>query len=140
MTSRDRIRVPLALALVMLLQIGLFVDAHLQRWERVIAPLGQAPENAGEGLVIRGNGLGYYAWLRSLLIDGDWDFSNEFDEHRIPGDWVPPPTYQTELGRRANQWSVGPACVWSLGVVPVHFILKLLGDNAPWAAHGYSLP
>jgi len=129
-----------ALALVMVLELVLFVDCHYRRWQEVIAPLGQAPEKQGEGLVIRGNGLGYYAWLRSLLIDHDWNFDNEFDEHGVSGDYVPPRTYQTELGRRANQWSVGPASIWAVFVVPGHGVLKLLGDASPWAADGYSLP
>ena len=119
-----------------LFELGLFVDAHCQRWEKVIAPMGHAPEHAGAGLVIRGND----AWLRSLLIDGDWDFDNEFDEHQVPGSYVPPPTYRTGLGRRANQWSVGPACIWALAVVPGHYVLKALGDWSPWADDGYSLP
>jgi hypothetical protein len=128
----------LALGLVILFELGLFADSHYQRWHRVIVPLNQAPEHAGEGLVIRGDGLGYYAWLRSLLIDGDWDFSNEFDKHPVSGDWVPPPIYRTEIGRRANQWSVGPACIWALFVVPGHCILRASGE--PYPADGYSLP
>ncbi len=92
----------------------------------------------GEGLVIHDNGLGYYAWLRSLLIDCDWDFDNEFDEHATPNNYVPPPAYRTDLGRRANQWSIGPACVWAWIVVPSHFLLKMSG--LPWEANGYSLP
>ena len=129
-----------ALALTMLFELCLFADSHYRRWEEVIAPLNQPAANQGEGLVIRGNGLGYYAWLRSLLIDHDWDFANEFDDHPVAGDYVPPASYKTELGRRANQWSVGPACIWAIFVVPGHYVLLALGDWSPWAADGYSLP
>jgi hypothetical protein len=133
-------RVAAALALVAIVEIGLFIDAHSQRWQNIVEPLAQPAESRGEGLIIRGNGLGYYAWLRSLLIDGDWDFDNEFDEHEVTGDFVPPKSYRTEQGRRANQWSVGPACIWALAVVPGHYLLSGLGDSSPWSADGYTLP
>jgi len=133
-------RVHIALGVAVLLHLWLFVDVHEDRWRRLIVPADRAPNELGEGLVIRGNGLGYYAWLRSLLIDHDWDFANEFDEHGVSGDWLPPPGNRTPLGRRPNQWSVGPACVWTVTVVPVHFLLKALGNSSPWAANGYSVP
>jgi len=122
----------------MLFEVGLFVASLDQRRQHL--EIRQLAKQADEGLVIRGNGLGYYAWLRSLLIDHDWDFGNEFDDHAIVGDYVPPKTYVTDLGRRANQWSVGPAYVWALAVVPTHGILVVLGDSSPWPADGYSLP
>jgi hypothetical protein len=73
------------------------------------------------------------------LIDGDWDFDNEFDGHNLYHQYVPPPGYRTALDRRANQWSVGPACVWASTVVPGHLVLRTLdGWIGPWAADGYS--
>jgi hypothetical protein len=128
----------LSLALAAAIELGLFAACHDHRWQRYALPWHWSPERAGEGLVIRGNGLGYYAWLRSLLIDCDWSFDNEFDDHAVPDDYVPPPTYRTELDRRAKQWSVGPACVWAGSVVPGHFLLKASG--LPWQANGYSWP
>ncbi len=130
-----------ALAVVILIELGLCAEYHERRWDTVIVNYPSPPGQAGEGLVIQWNGLGYYAWLRSLLIDHDWDFDNEFDEHNQHYHYVPPPSYRTPLGRRANQWSVGPACLWAVAVVPGHFILKI-GEGSPrsWAADGYSLP
>jgi len=129
------------LASVVFVEICFCIDYHQQRWETMIAPLHQPAAKAGEAWVIQSNGLGYYAWLRSVLVDGDWDFTNEFDEHNPLGQYVPPPTYQTPLGRRANQWSVGPACLWAIAVVPLHFFLKLgEGTFFGWATDGYSLP
>src|SRR5262249_42266047 len=93
---------------------------------------------AGEGLVIRSDGLGYYAWLRSLLLDGDWSFDNEFDEHNVLGDYLPPPEVRTPMGRRPNPWSVGPACVWAVLVSPGHLAVAALGDAG--LADGYALP
>jgi len=114
---------------------------HEDRWDSVIRNCKLSPEHAGEGLVIQWNGLGYYAWLRSLLIDGDWDFDNEFDEHNPHHYYVPPPQYRTPIDRRANQWSVGPACFWAVTVVPGHLFLESFGAYlGPWAPDGYSLP
>jgi hypothetical protein len=115
------------------LQVSLFVDHHKHRWDS----MGNRENSLGEGLFICHNGLGYYAWLRSLLIDGDWSFDDEFDDHALTNDYVPPPSYRTPIGRRANQWSIGPACLWAVTVVPVHLVTKTL---APAIADGYSPP
>lgn len=132
---------PAAVLVVLLVTEAMFcIDHYGRRWQ-AIAVARQARANDGEGLVIRHNGLGYYSWLRSALVDRDWSFDNEFDEHTPPGDYVPPPAYRTALDRRANQWSVGPAVLWSVTVVPVHFALRAWeGNGSPWAADGYSLP
>jgi hypothetical protein len=129
------------LAAVMLVETLLFAGYHHERWQKGLSRLGRPQVMTGEALVIRSDGLGYYAWLRSLLIDGDWSFDNEFDEHNPVGDYVPPPARRTEQGRRSNPWSVGPACVWALTVVPGHACIKALEPFLPgWPADGYSLP
>src|SRR5438876_1129122 len=102
------------LAVTVLVELTFFMDYHDRRWNEVVLPRTPSEEAAGEGLVIQCNGLGYYAWLRSPLIDGDWDFDNEFDEHNPLHNYVPPRTYRTPIDRRANQWSVGPACAWAV--------------------------
>jgi hypothetical protein len=125
----------------MLIEVGLFADYHQERWRKGLAGLDSPRVRAGEGLVIRSDGLGYYAWLSSLLIDGDWCFDNEFDDHNPIGDYVPPATKRTERGCRPNPWSVGPACLWSLAIVPGHAcLLALQRYELPWPADGYSLP
>jgi hypothetical protein len=130
-----------ALILVALIEVSLFALYHWDQWNRVLRPKGTQQTLNGEGLVITGDGLGYYAWLRSLLIDGDWSFDNEFDEHNPLGEGVLPQEWRTELGLRFNMWSVGPACVWSLAVVPGHLLVQALQGSAfPWPADGYSLP
>jgi hypothetical protein len=130
-----------ALCAVALAELFLFCGYHAERWSKGLARRGEARTQAGEGLVIRCDGLGYYAWLRSALVDGDWSFDNEFDEHNPLGDFVPPADARTEIGRRANPWSVGPACVWATTIVPGHLFLKLAEEiGCPWQADGYSLP
>ena len=129
------------LLLTALVQVSLFVHYHWNLCFRALAPNNTPHTHNGTAHVIAGDGLGYYAWLRSLLIDGDWSFDNEFDEHNPYGESVPAPEARTELGRRSNPFSVGPACVWSLTVVPGHLLVRALqGYGLPWAADGYSLP
>src|SRR5262249_48496666 len=87
------------------------------------------------------DGLGYYAWLRSALIDHDWSFDNEFDEHNPLENGVQARGARTSLGLRANPFSIGPACFWALSVVPSHLLIQSFQVHGfPWAADGYSLP
>jgi hypothetical protein len=95
---------------------------------------------AGEGMIVRGDGLGYYAWLRSLMIDGDLSFDNEFEEHNIFRDGLPPLSERTPLGLRVNVQSIGPACVWAPAVLTTHTVLRLWPSGSPWPTDGYSLP
>ena len=68
---------------------------------------------------LRGDGNGYYAWLRSPLIDGDVEFGNEY-LHADPTfrtafvDEAGRPTalMRTATGKAENQWSSGPAVLW----------------------------
>jgi hypothetical protein len=129
------------LGIVGLLQIGLLCEFHYDRWVKALKPSGKPAAMTGEGLVIRSDGLGYYAWLRSLLIDGDWLFDNEFDQFNVTGSYVPHPKNLSPIGRRRNQWSVGPACVWAVTVVPGHFALRWFEPaGIKWRADGYSMP
>jgi hypothetical protein len=115
------------LAVTALAELLLCVGFFRERWNAIAA---RSPE--GAGLVVRSDGLGYYAWLRSLLVDGDWHFDNEFDEHNPIGDYVPPSGFRTPAGRRPNPWSVGPACVWAVTVVPAQLVLQSDGYAAAY--------
>jgi hypothetical protein len=129
------------LAVVFCVELCWCIDYHVRRWDTASAPVDQPAAEMGEGLVINSNGLGYYAWLRSLIVDGDWSFDDEFDEHNPFGNYVPPDSYLTPIGRRANQWSIGPACLWAISVAPAHFCLReMQGRPVRWAPNGYSLP
>jgi hypothetical protein len=127
------------LAVVTLAELFLFVDFHRERWRKGIVPRGNPRLLTGEGFIIRSDGHGYYAWLRSLLVDGDWSFDNEFDDHNPLHDWVP--TFRTERGLRGNQVSVGPALVWSLAVVPGHLGLQAWQHwRGAEETNGYEMP
>ena len=97
---------------------------------------------------VRGDGVGYYAYARSLLIDGDLHFENEYlagnttfvrpkvDENGrlLPGSF-------TATGYVGNNFSVGPAILWAPFLLVTHGTVKLLnafGLDTP--ADGYSRP
>lgn len=97
---------------------------------------------------VRGDGNGYYAYVRSVVIDRDLRFEDEFrrgdpafrgaifDEHdRVRPDLL------TGGGYVKNQWAVGPSLLWAPFFVLAHAFAGLcswLGINIP--ADGYSWP
>jgi hypothetical protein len=128
------------LAVTAAVQTGLFAGLFAGQRQYTFANQASITAVVGEGIVIRGDGLGYYAWLRSLLFDGDWSFENEFDEHNAFHSWLPGPTMVTPIGRRWNHWPVGPACAWAVTVAPGHLILTH-GIGGRWATvTGYETP
>jgi hypothetical protein len=135
-------RVPWPLVVVVLLEVVLLAGVARAGWlQSKHAPRDKPQLRAGYGVFILGDGLGYYAWLRSMMIDGDWQFDNEFDDYNPLHHGTPPRYHRTDAGYRANQWSMGPACVWATTVVPGHLVMRALeGRGWPWPADGYSFP
>jgi len=82
---------------------------------------------------------GYYAWLRSPLIDGDWDFTNEYQFYQASHPAETLLATRTRTGRPPNHWSIGPALVWSVAVIPVHEILPGGGEEPRGFAAPYNL-
>ena len=70
---------------------------------------------------IASDGIFYYAPLRSIVIDRDLDFENEY---RIlgaqPGYFNP-----TITGRLPNNFSIGPALLWTPAFLVAHGVAKL---------------
>ena len=91
-------------------------------------------------LISGADGRGYYAWLRSPLIDGDFQFADEFAplfaQNPGSGSMGPP----TATGHTSNPWPIGPSLVWAPAVIVVHLILEGMGPYSPWPADGYSPP
>src|SRR5262249_48387806 len=87
------------LVVTVLAELALFAGYFHERWHKALVPLGRPRALTGEGLVVRSDGLGYYAWLRSLLVDGDWSFDNEFDRPNVVPHYVPPPQQRPPLRR-----------------------------------------
>ena len=111
----------------------LFVISLVQ----VVLPLSQSPT------IIRGDGIGYYAYLRSLYFDHDLDFRNEFSyfESILPERERPKST-QYLLGPSAksgliyNPWPIGPAILWTPFFLLAHLVAIICGTPVD----GYSLP
>ena len=97
---------------------------------------------------IRGDGNGYYAYVRSAVIDGDLSFENEFRH----GDPAFRRTVFDDAGRVLpgsslvdgyvkNQWAVGPSLLWAPFFLMAHGVVRLLSAlGVSVAADGYSAP
>src|SRR5262245_42964133 len=136
--SPDRARRILVAAA--LLHLGLFVLTVRGSFAALFSPQPVTPADRTGPFVKGADFIGYYAWLRSPLIDGDFHFDDEFAPTfaRAP-EWMPRPA-PTATGHLRNPWSVGPAIVWAPAVVAVHLVLVGLGSHSPWPADGYSPP
>jgi hypothetical protein len=84
----------------------------------------------GPGRIINGDAIQYYAYLRSLVIDRDVDFTNDYRLLYAPTDgeagenvWL---TSRTETGRPPNMMSIGPALLWAPAFLATYAILVLL--------------
>jgi hypothetical protein len=97
---------------------------------------------------VRGDGVGYYAYLRSVLIDHDLNFENDylagnqsFVMSRVDAHGHLLPGLYTRTGRVENHFSVGPAILWAPVLVVVHLAVVLADHfGANIAADGYSRP
>jgi hypothetical protein len=97
---------------------------------------------------VRGDGVGYYAYVRSALIDHDLHFENEylaanqsFLISHIDAQGRLLPAMFTKTGYVENHFAVGPAILWAPVLFAVHGAV-LLADHlgAHVAADGYSRP
>jgi hypothetical protein len=91
--------------------------------------------------VIGSDGLSYYAQLRSLMIDKDLDFKNEFRDYNPHHHGVPDYTKTTITGHVANKYPIGQAILWLPFFLIAHLsvlILNLAGFRI--LQDGYSFP
>jgi hypothetical protein len=97
---------------------------------------------------VRGDGVGYYAYVRSLLVEHDLNFESDW-RHANPsfrmysvnpqGQIVP--DFYTRTGHVRNEYAVGASMLWAPFLVPVHagmWLLQRLGFNV--SADGFSKP
>jgi hypothetical protein len=97
---------------------------------------------------VRGDGVGYYAYARSLVIEGhlnfekDWQHGNEsFAMGRVDENGRVRADQYTTTGHIANLWAVGPSILWAPFLVITHLGVLLcdrLGAHIP--ADGFSSP
>ena len=95
---------------------------------------------------VGGDGVGYYAYLRSPLVDHNFGFSSDFQNPNeellkifLVDHFVDNPI--TKTGHLPNFYSVGPAILWSPFLIPTHltvFGLAHLGWHI--APDGHSWP
>ncbi len=97
---------------------------------------------------VRGDGVGYYAYIRSALIDHDLRFENDylaanesFVISRVDAQGRLLPRLYTKTGYVENHFTVGPALLWAPVLLAVHGSV-LLADHfgAHVSADGYSHP
>jgi hypothetical protein len=96
--------------------------------------------------IVNGDGVGYYAYVRSPLIDHNFSFSSDFrnpeeelEKIFLRDHFVDNPV--TKTGHLPNFYSVGPAILWSPFLIATH--LAVLGlAHLGWhvAPDGHSWP
>src|SRR5215472_14986098 len=76
---------------------------------------------------VRGDGVGYYAYLRSALIDHDLRFENDYLQanesfviSKVDAQGKLLPRLYTKTGYVENHFSVGPAILWVPVLLVVH--------------------
>jgi hypothetical protein len=97
---------------------------------------------------VRGDGVGYYAYLRSALIDHDLRFENDYLQAnesfvmaKVDAQGKLLPRFYTKTGYVENHFSVGPAILWAPVLLAVHGAVVLASRlGAHVAADGYSRP
>jgi hypothetical protein len=97
---------------------------------------------------VRGDGVGYYAYARSLLIERhldfrkDWQHGNEsFVTGRVDAEGRVLGDQYTHTGHIANIWAIGPSILWAPFLALTHLGVLLsdrLGAHIP--ADGFSTP
>jgi hypothetical protein len=97
---------------------------------------------------VRGDGVGYYAFARAMLIQHNLDFSADYDaanasfrDARLDEDGNPKPLFRTATNHLDNHFTVGPAILWAPFLIVAHvgvLIARALGSNV--VADGFSGP
>lgn len=97
---------------------------------------------------VRGDGVGYYAFVRALVIDHNLDFRSDwrdanpsFSAGRFDSAGQLRPDQYTATGHVDNHFSIGPAILWAPFVAAAHafvLIADRLGGAIP--ADGFSRP
>jgi MFS family permease len=97
---------------------------------------------------VRGDGVGYYAFARSILIEHKLDFRRDwlkantsFRMGRIDAEGHINPDQYTVTGHLDNHFAVGPAILWAPFLIVAHGSVLLCDRfGARIAADGFSLP
>jgi hypothetical protein len=97
---------------------------------------------------VRGDGVGYYAYARALLIEHRLDFRKDwlaantsYRMGRVDATGNILPTEYTSTGRLNNHFSIGPAILWFPFLLVAHacvYVNHLFGGHVP--PDGFSFP
>ena len=97
---------------------------------------------------VRGDGVGYYAYVRAPLIEHNLDFTRDyqfandsFREVHCDESGQPKAVFRTRTGHLENHFTVGPAMLWSPFLLVAHggvLLARALGSKIP--ADGFSAP
>lgn len=117
----------------------LFSSAAVLSLAQLPLPLSLSPS------LVRGDGVGYYAWLRSPVVDGDFNFENEFShfEEALPDSELMSTLHlygpRSETGLINNHWPVGSALLWAPTFIITHAVSELAGLPADGYAIQYQV-
>ena len=82
---------------------------------------------------VRGDGVGYYAYIRAILVEHKLDFANDwrvanesFTMGRVRGNGEIDSTQFTATGHLDNHFAVGASILWAPFLVPVHLTMEAL--------------
>jgi len=97
------------------------------------------------GRLIVGDGIYYYVYLRSAVLDGDLHFRNDYEMYQSFNTQDPIKKremleHTTPIGMPANLFSVGPALLWAPLFVLTHFVASALGQAGDGFAYWYEAP
>ena len=97
---------------------------------------------------VRGDGVGYYAFGRAILIDGNLDFTRDwldanssFRMGRVGSDGNINQNQFTVTGHLDNHFTIGPAILWAPFLITAHLVVKasyIFGSRV--SADGFSSP
>jgi hypothetical protein len=97
---------------------------------------------------VRGDGIGYYAFARALLIEHNFNFERDyiagntgFREARLDENGQPKSIFRTPTGHLENHFTVGPAILWAPFLMLAHAgVLLARAAGSPVSADGFSEP
>ena len=97
---------------------------------------------------VRGDGVGYYAYARSVLIDHNLNFEKDwltanpsFSQGRLNASGQLQTDQYSPTGHIKNHFSIGPSLLWSPFLIAAHggvLVMDRVGAHIP--ADGYSRP
>lgn len=99
---------------------------------------------AVSGQAVYGDGIGYYSHLHSWVIDGDWDYTNEYrhiydSQHNNIDTGIESPVVQivgtTETGKAENFYGTGVAVL----LLPFYLLAHLISNLANLFGAGFSV-